>query len=194
MFTGIIEEVGQVVELDVTDAGARLAVRSPLLAPLAQLGDSISISGACLTVVSVDDDILRFDAVPETLSRTSLGRLSRGSLVNLEDALRAGEPFGGHMVQGHVDGVGEITAIDGEGDGHRIAVRVPSELLRYVAEKGSITLAGISLTVAALRGDVVEIALIPHTWISTTVSDLEVGDQVNLEVDVIAKYVERLLP
>jgi riboflavin synthase len=169
-------------------------VRSPLLAPLAQLGDSISISGACLTVVSVDDDILRFDAVPETLSRTSLGRLSRGSLVNLEDALRAGEPFGGHMVQGHVDGVGEITAIDGEGDGHRIAVRVPSELLRYVAEKGSITLAGISLTVAALRGDVVEIALIPHTWISTTVSDLEVGDQVNLEVDVIAKYVERLLP
>jgi riboflavin synthase len=194
VFTGIIEEVGQVVELDVTDAGARLAVRSPLLAPLAQLGDSISISGACLTVVSVDDDILRFDAVPETLSRTSLGRLSRGSLVNLEDALRAGEPFGGHMVQGHVDGVGEITAIDGEGDGHRIAVRVPSELLRYVAEKGSITLAGISLTVAALRGDVVEIALIPHTWISTTVSDLEVGDQVNLEVDVIAKYVERLLP
>jgi riboflavin synthase len=194
VFTGIIEEVGQVVELDVTDDGARLAVRSPLLAPLAQLGDSISISGACLTVVSVDDDILRFDAVPETLSRTSLGRLSRGSLVNLEDALRAGEPFGGHMVQGHVDGVGEITAIDDEGDGHRIAVRVPAELLRYVAEKGSITLAGISLTVAALHGDLVEIALIPHTWISTTVSDLEVGDQVNLEVDVIAKYVERLLP
>jgi riboflavin synthase len=145
-------------------------------------------------VVAVEEDVLRFDAVPETLARTSLGRLSVGSLVNLEDALRAGEPFGGHLVQGHVDGVGEVTAIEREGDGWRIAVSVPPGLRRYVAEKGSIGLAGISLTVAALGEEEIEIALIPHTWTSTTVSDLEVGDQVNLEVDVIAKYVERLLP
>jgi riboflavin synthase len=194
VFTGIVEEVGQVTELDVSDDGARLAISAPALAPLANLGDSISISGCCLTVVAVDDDVLRFEAVPETLSRSSLGRLAVGGLVNLEDALRAGEPFGGHLVQGHVDGVGEITQIVTEGDGHRLTVRVPGELMRYVAEKGSISLAGISLTVAALRDDELEIALIPHTWISTTVSDLEVGDMVNLEVDVIAKYVERLLP
>jgi riboflavin synthase len=194
VFTGIVEEVGQVSELAVTDAGARIAIKTPRLAPLANLGDSISISGCCLTVVAVDDDVLRFEAVPETLSRTSLGTLAVGSLVNLEDALRAGEPFGGHLVQGHVDGVGEITAVEREGDGYRLTVRVPGELMRYVAEKGSISLAGISLTVAALRDDGFEIALIPHTWISTTVSDLEVGDLVNLEVDVIAKYVERLLP
>jgi riboflavin synthase len=194
VFTGIVEEVGQVSALDVNESGARLGVRAPVLAPLANLGDSISISGCCLTVVAVEDDVLRFEAVPETLSRTSLGRLAVGSLVNLEDALRAGEPFGGHLVQGHVDGVGEITAVEPEGDGYRLTVRAPAELMRYVAEKGSISVAGISLTVAVLRDDGFEIALIPHTWISTTVSDLEVGDMVNLEVDVIAKYVERLLP
>jgi riboflavin synthase len=193
VFTGIVEEVGQVSALDVNESGARLDVRAPVLAPLAAVGDSISISGCCLTVVEVDGDVLRFEAVPETLSRTSLGALAVGSLVNLEDALRAGEPFGGHLVQGHVDGIGEITAIEPEGDGYRLTVRVPAELMRYVAEKGSISLAGISLTVAALRADGFEIALIPHTWISTTVSDLEVGEMVNLEVDVIAKYVERLL-
>jgi riboflavin synthase len=193
VFTGIVEEMGEVVEIDANDAGARLALRAPTLAPLAAIGDSISISGCCLTVVANEDGVLRFDAVPETLARTSLGRLAVGGRVNLEDALRAGEPFGGHLVQGHVDGVGEITEIRPEGDGYRIAVRVPDELLRYVAEKGSITVAGISLTVAALRDDGFEVALIPHTWRSTTVSDLRVGDPVNLEVDVIAKYVERLV-
>ncbi len=176
MFTGIVEELGEVVELDVTPSGARLSVRAPRLAPLAGIGDSISISGCCLTVVSIDDSLLRFDAVPETLARTSLGTLAVGSRVNLEDALRAGEPFGGHLVQGHVDGVGEIAEIRPEGDGYRIAIRVPADLLRYVAEKGSVAVAGISLTVAALRDDGFEIALIPHTWTSTTVSDLEVGD------------------
>jgi riboflavin synthase len=194
VFTGIVEELGEVVELAVTADGARLAIRAPRLAPLAGIGDSISISGCCLTVVSVDDSILRFEAVPETLARTSLGNLAVGSRVNLEDALRAGEPFGGHLVQGHVDAVGEVSGIRPEGDGYRIAVRIPADLLRYVAEKGSVAVAGISLTVAALRDDGFEIALIPHTWTSTTVSDLEVGDPVNLEVDVIAKYVERLLP
>ena len=138
--------------------------------------------------------MLRFEAVPETLSRTSLGSLARGDRVNLEDALRAGEPFGGHMVQGHVDGVGTISAIEPEGDGYRITVEAPAPLLRYLAEKGSIGVAGISLTVAALRDDGFEVAVIPHTWDCTTVSRWKVGDPVNLEVDVIAKYVERLLP
>jgi riboflavin synthase len=194
VFTGIVEELGVVAELDVTDSGARIVVRAPKLAPLAAIGDSISISGCCLTVVEIDEDRLRFDAVPETLSRTSLGALKEGEHVNLEDALRAGEPFGGHLVQGHVDGVGEVASIAPEGDGYRIAFRAPSQLLRYLAEKGSIGVAGISLTVAALRDDGFEVAVIPHTWNSTTVSGWEVGDPVNLEVDVIAKYVERLLP
>jgi riboflavin synthase len=194
VFTGIVEELGVVAEVDVTDSGARIVVRAPKLAPLARIGDSISISGCCLTVVEIDDDRLRFDAVPETLSRTSLGALEAGEHVNLEDALRAGEPFGGHLVQGHVDGVGEVASIAPEGDGYRVAIREPAALLRYLAEKGSIGVAGISLTVAALRDDGFEVAVIPHTWNSTTVSGWEVGDPVNLEVDVIAKYVERLLP
>jgi riboflavin synthase len=194
VFTGIVEELGEVAELDVTPAGARLGVRAAALAPLAAVGDSISISGCCLTIVEIDGGLLRFEAVPETLSRTSLGSLRQGDLVNLEDALRAGEPFGGHLVQGHVDGVGMIAAIEREGDGHRIRVQAPGPLLRYLAEKGSIGVAGISLTVAALRDDGFEVAVIPHTWNSTTVSRWEVGDPVNLEVDVIAKYVERLLP
>jgi riboflavin synthase len=194
VFTGIVEEVGTVVALDATDDGARLAVRAPVLAPLAAIGDSISVSGCCLTAVAIEGDVVRFEAVPETLARTSLGRLEAGSSVNLEDALRAGEPFGGHLVQGHVDGVGEVVAISPEGDGHRLRVRLPHDLARYAAEKGSIALAGISLTIAALEGDEIEVALIPHTWTATTVGGLRVGDPVNLEVDVVAKYVERLLP
>jgi riboflavin synthase len=194
VFTGIVEELGEIAELDVTPSGARLAVRAPKLAPLANIGDSISISGCCLTIVEIDNELLRFEAVPETLSRTALGNLHEGDKVNLEDALRAGEPFGGHLVQGHVDGVGTVTAIAREGDGYRITIETPGSLMRYLAEKGSIGVAGISLTVAALRDDGFEVAVIPHTWESTTVSRWKVGDQVNLEVDVIAKYVERLLP
>lgn len=194
MFTGIVEELGEIAELDVTPTGARLAVSAPKLAPLANVGDSISISGCCLTVVAIEGPIVRFEAVPETLSRTALGTLHEGDLVNLEDALRAGEPFGGHLVQGHVDGVGRVTAIESEGDGYRITIQTPANLMRYLAEKGSIGVAGISLTVAALGDDGFEVAVIPHTWESTTVSRWKVGDQVNLEVDVIAKYVERLLP
>jgi riboflavin synthase len=194
VFTGIVEELGEVAALDVNDAGARLTIRAPKLAPLATIGDSISISGACLTVVAIDADLLRFEAVPETLSRTSLGSLQRGDAVNLEDALRAGEPFGGHLVQGHVDGVGTVAATVPEGDGYRITVQTPRKLLRYLAEKGSISVAGISLTVASLGDEGFDVAVIPHTWNTTTVSRWKVGDTVNLEVDVIAKYVERLLP
>jgi riboflavin synthase len=193
VFTGIVEELGEIADLNITPSGAKLAIRAPKLAPLANIGDSISISGCCLTVIQIENDLLRFEAVPETLSRTALGQLHEGDAVNLEDALRAGEPFGGHLVQGHVDGVGTITAIATEGDGYRIAIETPETLRRYLAEKGSIGVAGISLTVASLRDDGFEVAVIPHTWDSTTVARWNVGDQVNLEVDVIAKYVERLL-
>ena len=193
MFTGIVEEVGTVTAIDVTPAGARLSLRAPRLAPLAGVGDSISVAGCCLTAVAVDGPELRFDAVPETLRLTTLGDLEPGDEVNLEDAVRAGEPFGGHLVQGHVDGVGEVAAVAAEGDGSRLRVSAPSELLRYLALKGSVTVAGVSLTVAELHDEGFSVALIPHTLAVTTLGRLAPGDRVNLEVDVVARHVERLL-
>jgi riboflavin synthase len=193
VFTGIVEEIGEVVALEAGAAGARIAVRAPQLARLAAVGDSIAVSGCCLTVVGRSGDVLGFDAVPETLARTALVRLAPGEHVNLEDAIRAGEPFGGHILQGHVDGVGVVAALEQEGDGHRLVVQLPPELARYVVHKGSIGVDGVSLTVAALRPDAFEVALIPHTWEATTLSQLAAGARVNLEVDIIAKHVERLL-
>jgi riboflavin synthase len=193
MFTGIVEEVGDVVAAEVRPEGARLRVRAPRLAPLASLGDSIAVSGCCLTVVERDGDVVAFDAVPETLARTTLGGLYAGGRVNLEEDLRAGEPLGGHIVQGHVDGVGEVAGREVEGDGARLAVRTPEELRRFLVEKGSIAVAGVSLTVAALTDDGFEVALIPHTLAVTTLGELNPGDHVNLETDVLARHVERLL-
>jgi riboflavin synthase len=193
VFTGIVEEVGTVDALDRRPGGVRLSVRAPRLALLASVGDSVAISGCCLTAVAVEGDVLRFEAVPETLARTSLAALAEGDAVNLEDALRAGEPFGGHLVQGHVDGVGTVVEVEPEGDGYRMRLRVPDTLAQYVVEKGSVAVAGVSLTVAAVDGDTFEVALIPHTWTATTLSRLAPGDTVNLEADVVAKYVERLL-
>src|SRR5205085_1764895 len=163
-------------------------------AQVAALGDSIAIDGVCLTVVAHDGRTLSFEAVPETLARTSLGSLEAGSRVNLEPALRAGDPLGGHYVQGHVDGVGTVRSVEPEGDGKRIWTDAPAELLRYVVEKGSIAVQGTSLTVAAVGESGFEVALIPHTLEATTLGALEPGDQVNLETDVLAKYVEKLLP
>jgi riboflavin synthase alpha subunit len=194
VFTGIVEELGTIAAVEGDGDGLLLQIEAPALAPLSHVGDSVNVSGCCLTVVAVRGSRLAFEVVPESLRRTAFGDLAPGAAVNLEDALRAGEPFGGHLVQGHVDGVGTIASIEREGDGYRMAIATPSDLLRYLAEKGSIGVAGISLTVAALRDDGFEVAVIPHTWNSTTISGWEVGDQVNLEVDVIAKYVERLLP
>jgi riboflavin synthase len=193
VFTGIVEEVGDVVAAEVRPEGARLRIRAPQLAPLANLGDSIAVSGCCLTVVERDGDVVAFDAVPETLGRTTLGALEAGRRVNLEDSLRAGEPLGGHIVQGHVDGVGEVASREPEGDGARLAVRAPEELRRFLVEKGSIAVAGVSLTVAALTEDGFEVALIPHTLAVTTLGELNPGDRVNLETDVLARHVERLL-
>jgi riboflavin synthase len=193
MFTGLVEEVGRVVERRGDAQGVRLVVRAPALAGLARTGDSVSVDGCCLTVTAVADGQLAFEAVPETLRRTALDRLEPGSAVNLEDALRAGEPLGGHIVQGHVDGVVEVREVAEEGIGRRLRVSLPAGLGRYVVEKGSIALQGVSLTVAELGEDELTVALIPQTCADTTLGALRVGDPVNVEVDVLAKHVERLL-
>jgi len=182
MFTGLVREVGEVVSFD----DGRLVVEC---GTAAELGDSVAIAGVCLTVVDNADGRLAFDVVPETLARTKpfAGR------VNVEPALRAGDPLGGHQVQGHVDGVGCVTSVKPAELGRRIRVGLPDELLRYCAEKGSISVDGVSLTVAALDEAGIEVALIPHTLAETTLSELEPGGLVNIEVDVLAKYAERLV-
>jgi riboflavin synthase len=181
MFTGIVRERGRIVSFD----DERLVV---LAAAEAEIGDSIAIAGVCLTVVERGGGTLAFDVVGETLERTTLGRKGAGDEVNVEPALRAGEPLGGHIVQGHVDGVGSFR---GEADGLSW-FDVPSEILRYCVHKGSVTIDGVSLTIAGLDESGLAAALIPQTLEATTLGALAPGDGVNLEVDVIAKYVERL--
>ncbi len=171
----------------------RLRVAAPGAASGAAVGDSISIAGVCLTVVSVADGQVEFDAVAETLRRSSLGRLEPGSAVNVEPALRAGEPLGGHYVQGHVDAVGRVRSVEPEGDGRVVRVDAPPEVLRYCVEKGSIAVDGVALTITEIDGDGFAVALIPHTLAETTLGALEPGDEVNLEADVLAKFVERLV-
>jgi riboflavin synthase len=190
VFTGLVREVGTVTSM----VDGRLTIQAPETARGAELGDSVAIDGVCLTVVARDDSTLSFDAVPETLSRTALGTLEQGSRVNLEPALRAGDPLGGHYVQGHVDGVGTVRSVQPEGDGTRLGFEAPAELLRYIVEKGSIAVQGTSLTVAAVDDTGFEVALIPHTLRATTLGELAPGQPVNLETDVLAKYVEKLLP
>jgi riboflavin synthase len=193
VFTGIVREVGKVVAVDGDVAGLRLEIAAPETARALAVGDSVSVGGCCLTVVTVADGRIAFEAVPETLARTSLGRLAPGARVNLEPALRAGDPLGGHYVQGHVDGLGTVRSVEPDGDGRRLWVDAPPEITRYVVEKGSITVEGTSLTIAALDGQGFAIALIPHTLAATTLGELAPGDPLNLETDVLAKYVERLL-
>jgi riboflavin synthase alpha subunit len=193
MFTGIVRERGRVVRADGGPDGLSLEVEAPDTAALSAVGDSVSIAGACLTVTSVIDGRLTFDAVPETMERTSLGRLRPGEDVNLEPALRVGDPLGGHYVQGHVDAVGTVRSLGPEGEGARLWVDAPAGVLRYCVEKGSITVEGVSLTIAALDEAGFAIALVPHTLEATTLGALDPGDPVNVEVDVLAKYVERLV-
>jgi riboflavin synthase len=183
MFTGLVREVGKVASF----AHGRLVVEA---STPAELGDSVAIDGVCLTVVESANGELSFDVVPETLARVK----PFGVRVNVEPSLRAGDPLGGHNVQGHVDGVGRITSVEPAGDGTRVRVEAPPELLRFCVEKGSIALDGVSLTIAAVDGTGFEVALIPHTLAVTTLSGLAPGSRVNLETDVLAKYVEKLLP
>jgi riboflavin synthase len=183
MFTGIVRERGRVASFD----GGRLVIESGIHA---KIGDSVAVDGVCLTVAEARNGTLEFDVMVETLSRAKLF----GGQVNLEPALRAGDPLGGHYVQGHVDGVGSVRSVDPEGDGKRVWIAAEPELLRYLVEKGSITVEGVSLTVAALDPGGFAVALVQHTLAATTLGGLAPGDKVNLETDVLAKYVERLLP
>jgi riboflavin synthase len=192
VFTGIVREVGRVLAAEGGEDGIRLIVDAPDTAASLRAGDSVAVSGVCLTAESVDRGTVVFHAVPETIRRTTLGGLHRGSTVNVEPALRAGDPLGGHYVQGHVDVVGKIQSVEAEGEGLRVVIEAPPELLRYCVEKGSVAVDGVSLTVAELFDDSFAVALVPHTIEATTLSELASGREVNLEPDVLAKYVERL--
>jgi riboflavin synthase len=188
MFTGIVLEVGTVAAFD----GSRLVLAAPETAASAAVGDSVSVAGVCLTVVETEEGRLAFDVVPETLSRTALGGLDPGDVLNIEPSLRVGDRLGGHVVQGHVDAVGRVRSITPDGDSRRMWVDAPQAVLGYCVEKGSIAVDGVSLTIASFDDDGFEVALIPHTLAVTTLGRLEPGDALNLEADVLGKVVERL--
>jgi len=192
MFTGIVEELGEVERIDSGDGGARLRIRAELADGLRE-GDSIAVEGCCLTAAALEAGAFEADVMNQTRSLTTLGELKPGDRVNLESPLRAGEPLGGHIVQGHVDGVGEVVTVSEDGIARRLTVRLPDGLERYAVEHGSITLAGVSLTVAALADAGVDISLIPETLERTTLGAAEAGTSLNVELDLIARYVERLL-
>jgi riboflavin synthase alpha subunit len=194
MFTGIVRERGRVLaaEQGQNGQGVTLRIGAPATAAASKPGDSIAVAGCCLTATAVENGNLEFHAVPETIAHTNLGRLADGAEVNLEPALRVGDPLGGHFVQGHVDGVARVRSLEPDGDGARLRLELDPELLRYCVEKGSLTVDGVALTIAALGDDGVEIALVPFTLQETTLSALAAGDEVNVEVDLLAKYAERL--
>lgn len=193
MFTGIVEGMGEVAEVRAQPPGVRLRIRARQLAADARLGDSIAINGCCLTVVETDGDVLAFDAGAETLSRTNLGRLTAASRVNLERSLRVGDRLGGHFVTGHIDGVGTLDERRDANGWSDFFFRAPAPLMRQMAEKGSVAVDGVSLTVAGVERQRFWAALIPHTLQVTTLGRLAAGDPVNLETDVLAKYVESLI-
>lgn len=194
MFTGIIEEVGTVAELTTDPQGGQLRVTAAKLLPKLGVSSSVAVSGCCLTVTRQDDGSFICDLSPETLARTGFRRLRPGSRVNLEAPLTVGTPLGGHIVQGHVDGTGTFVGLPPAGDdNYWLDVEVPAELARYLVEKGSVAVEGISLTVAAISGTRLRIAIVPFTYENTNLRTLEAGDPVNLECDVLAKYVEKLL-
>jgi riboflavin synthase len=192
VFTGLIEDVGTVQALDRGDEGARLRISSGLSSELS-LGDSIAVNGCCLTATAVNDGSFETEAMNQTLEVTALGGVEQGSRINLELAMKVGDRLGGHIVQGHVDGVGTVASIEDDGFARRIRVTLPTQLLQYVVDKGSITLDGVSLTVADLGETWAEVSLIPETLERTTLGDLAPGDRLNVECDVVAKYVERLM-
>jgi len=193
MFTGLVQVVGAIAAVRRHDDGMRLDVDLGGLSGPHAIGESIALSGVCCTVVGLEGAVAAFDLTAETLDRTWLGSVRPGDPVNLEPALRAGDPLGGHLVQGHVDGTGVVTgAIDAE-TGGELWARIPAELQRYCVAKGSLTLDGVSLTIASQREDEVGIAIIPHTAQITTLGSRKVGDPIHVEVDVLAKYVEKML-
>jgi riboflavin synthase len=194
MFTGIIEETGWVARIDTLAAGARLEIRCHAVLADSAAGASIAVNGVCLTAVSFTRDSFSADVSPETLRRSNLGTLGIGSPVNLERPLSASGRLGGHLVQGHVDGTGEFLSLDELGDGNWwLTVRIPDDIDRYVVEKGSIAIDGISLTVASIEAGALAASIVPHTYSSTALGSHRPGDRMNLECDILAKYVEKLL-
>ncbi|MFF0305929.1 riboflavin synthase [Streptosporangium sp. NPDC004379] len=192
MFTGIVEELGEIAAVEPLPDAARLSVRGPVVTADARHGDSIAVNGVCLTVVEVDGDVFTADVMKETLDRSSLGALRPGSPVNLERAVRADARLGGHIVQGHVDGTGTLLSREPGEHWEVVRISLPAELNRYVVEKGSIAVDGVSLTVAGVDGESLTVSLIPTTLRLTTLGAKRPGDPVNLEADVIAKHVEKL--
>ncbi len=192
MFTGLIADLGSVEAVERDDAGATLRVRTQLAGELSP-GDSVAVNGVCLTAVGAGGGVFRAQAMPETLARSSLGDLSGGDAVNLELAMRLGDRLGGHIVQGHVDGTGTVASTAAEGISRVVEIDVEPELARYLVEKGSVAVDGVSLTVSALREDGFAVALIPETLERTTLGGLEPGDRVNVETDMLAKHVARLM-
>ena len=193
MFTGIIEELGRIESVDMREAGSRITIVSELVTSDIRNGDSISVNGICLTAVGVSPLAFAADVSPETLERTTLGDLKAGSPVNLERAVTPATRLGGHIVQGHVDCRGTFLSAEPQGDFWTVRIGFPPEMAKYLVHKGSVTVEGISLTVAALAEDHFDIAVIPKTWEMTNLSTLQPGNAVNLETDVIAKYVERMM-
>jgi riboflavin synthase len=193
MFTGIIEHLGTISRVELNSGGGKLTVHAPSLAPKLALSASVAVNGCCLTVVHRDGENFSADLSSETLDKTSFVSLKTGACVNLEQPLTAGKEFGGHFVLGHVDGTGQVTHLTSAGDSWLFGVAVPPELARYIVPKGSLTIDGISLTVASWRNHVAGIAVIPYTYQHTNIRNRVSGDPVNLEVDILGKYIERYL-
>ena len=192
MFTGLIEDLGTVEAIDRGGDGARLRIATSLAGELS-LGDSIAVNGCCLTATAVAGDHFETEAMNQTLDVTALGDVDEGAKVNLELAMKVGDRLGGHIVQGHVDGVGTVSSVDDDGFARRVRVDLPTQLLQFVVDKGSITLNGVSLTVAELGDAWAEVSLIPETLERTNLGELQAGSRLNVECDVVAKYVERLM-
>ncbi len=192
MFSGLVADLGRLASISTGSEGARLEIETSL-ADRIELGDSVAVNGTCLTATSVGETGFTADAMSQTLNLSSLGSLEAGDPVNLELALRAGDRLGGHIVQGHVDGVGEVVSAEAEGFSTRLRVSLPPHLLRFVIPQGSITIEGVSLTVADADGEWIEVALIPETKQRTSLGNLAPGSRVNIECDVIARYVERMV-
>jgi riboflavin synthase len=192
VFTGIVAEIGTVERITSGPDGARIRVRAALADDL-EAGDSVAVNGACLTAATVDGGGFEADVMNQTLTHTSLGGLDPDAPVNLELAMRAGERLDGHLVQGHVDGTGRVTAVAEDGFARRVSIEAPEELRLLIADRGSVAVDGVSLTVAAVSEDAFDVSLVPETLVRTTLGGLAEGDAVNLEVDVVARYVERLM-
>lgn len=193
MFTGIVRTTGEIVEVEEKNAVRRLKIRAGLPLDHIEIGASVACDGCCLTVVEKGADWLAFDAAAETLSKTNVGQWQGGTTVNLETSLRMGDEIGGHMVSGHVDGLAVVESVARDGDAWRIKIRVPDALAPYIAPKGSVALNGISLTVNEVAGPVFGVCIIPHTWAVTNISQWQAGTKINLEVDMLARYVARIL-